>query len=106
MTHQLVRWKAVECKDVAGKSILSDYPSEIDKLLNGTLLSQIVSMPKQTPIYFNAAINLVIEYQKEEWESGRMVRYPNFWSWHLRNFISWHIALGYHIELAGDEFEH
>lgn len=105
MNHQYVRWKAVECKDVAGKSILTEYPQEIDQWCKGTLLSQIISMPKQTPISFATAINLIVEIQKEEWEAGRFDRIPNFLSWHLRNFTQWLVAIGYHIELTGDEFE-
>lgn len=104
MNRPLVRWKSVACKSLAGKNILLDLPNQIDKMHGGTLLSQIISMPKQTPISFSNAINLVVEAQKDEWESGRFVRYPVFWNWHLKNFIQWLTALGYHVELSGEEF--
>ncbi len=105
MVKQCLHWKKVKCKSVAGEPVWIELPKIIAGESRGTLLSQILAMPKKSPLSFAEAINLVAEKQKEAFLAGRGGRGPGQYSWYYGSFVEWITSLGFHIELTGDEFE-
>ncbi len=102
--HCLV-WKEVKCKNVKGNLVRIELPKLIANAYRGTLVSQILAMPRQAPLSFDAAVNLTFEKQMEAFTSGQVGKEPGQFSWYFGHFVEWISSLGYHIELSGDEFE-
>ena len=71
----------------------------IDSFCDGTLLSQIIAMPKKQPISFDDATRMLDQKLEECTEASTQ------YDWHAINFVTWISSQGFHIELTGDEFE-
>lgn len=105
MVKHCLIWKQVKCKNIAGEPVWLPTPEIIAAQYRGTLVSQILSMQRQSGLSFEAAINLVAEKRMAAFTAGRMGHNPGEYSWYADNFVEWISSLGYHIELTGDEFE-
>ena len=105
MVKQCVRWKPVKCKSRAGKDVYLGVPEIIDVRYRGTLISEILRMPRKTPILFDDAIRMARTKQSECYMAESFGDEPGQYGWYDLHFVSWISSLGYHIELTGDEFE-
>lgn len=102
----MVYWKPVRCLNREGKAYISDsFPKVIDCAYNGELLAEMVAMRPQSPISFEAALNLVKKEFYRVADTGRLGPKPGHSHWYYYNFVQWISDQGYHIELSGDEFE-
>ncbi len=72
--------------------IIADY-------YRGTLISEILKMPRKEPISFDEAIRLNHENQQKAF--GNTEEYLAFYECFVRNVSE----SGFHIDLTGDEFE-
>jgi hypothetical protein len=98
---RIVNWKTVTEKNIKGRDFESVLPRIIDRGYRGTLLSQILAMPKKNPITFADAVRLAGQKQIEAEIGHEKGQY----FWYAAHFVDWISSLGYHIELSGDEFE-
>jgi hypothetical protein len=105
MKHQLINWKNVICRGYYGQLVALPVPFILDIRLRHTLLSGILSMPSKKPISFETAIRLMCYKQRQALKTGQYGNRPGHYGWYYLNFVDWISALGYHIELTGEEFE-
>lgn len=81
------------------------FPRVLAKVYRGTLLSEILKMPRKKPISFQDAVNLNGDERHRQIMSGNHGYEPGQAHWLYMNFVKWISDQGYHIELTGDEFE-
>lgn len=80
-------------------------PIALEKSYQGTLLSKILLMPKQKPISFHEAVDIVCEKADVAFSQRRFGNEPGAYTWYVNNFVEYIASLGHHIELTGDEFD-
>lgn len=100
MEKHCLYWKPVVCKDIREQDYQCDLPDLLSLTYRGRLVAEILQMPRGNPIFFEDAIRLVHEKNKEalrKCDADKRV-------WYQRNFIQYISEAGYHIELTGDEF--
>lgn len=102
MTHRLVIWKSVACKNVAGGVFHSDLPIVIEHYYKGKLIAEILNMPRKKPITFEEGVRMAGQNFMSADKVGH-ARHESYW--YLNFFVDWISELGFHIELTGDEFE-
>lgn len=106
MTKRPVFWKPVRTKNIYGAEYLNpDLPSLISDAYKGTLLSEILVMPRKQAISFQDAAVLVHRAMHDAISARQFGYQPGQCSWFYHNFVQWISDQGYHIELTGDEFE-
>jgi hypothetical protein len=98
-------WKPVRCANPQGEWIDLGWARVIDKAYKGTLLTKILEMPRQRPISFEDAINLIEERKEQAFKEKDYGMKPGQYGWYIYNFVQYLSDLGYHIELTGDEIE-
>ena len=76
----------------------------IDVRYRGTLLSEILAMPKKQGILFDEAVRMMSDAQMQAFREGRVTNAKGEYHWLMTNFICWISEQGFHIELTGDEF--
>jgi hypothetical protein len=103
--HNCLKWKQVLRINEHGTVFCTSMPNAIDASYSGTLASRILSMAKMKPISLRAAMSIVAEEQKEAFKAGNFGPEPGHFGWYADNFVEYISALGFHIELTGDEFE-
>lgn len=104
MEKHLVIWKKVRCKTLNGSEVYLGIPESVDFRYRGTLLTQILTMPKQKGVLFDDAIRMLADAHLEAFTEGRVGRTYGECHWLTKNFVSWIAEQGFHIELTGDEF--
>ena len=104
MEKNLVIWKKVRCKTLNGSEIYLGVPESIDVRYRGTLLSEILAMPKKKGLSFEDAIRLSSDAQLQAFCDSRVGHNVGECHWLMDNFITWISDQGFHIELTGDEF--
>lgn len=104
MEKNFVIWKKVRCKTLNGSEIYLSFPDRVDVRYRGTLLSEILAMPKQKAVLFDDAIRMLADAHLEAFTEGRVGRTYGECHWLTKNFVSWISEQGFHIELTGDEF--
>lgn len=105
MEKHLVNWRPIKTKTVRGADIVLGIPAAIDARSRGTLLSQILAMPKKTPVLFEDAVRMMFDKQGEAFKAGNFGYKRGHYHWYSVCFVGWISSLGYHIELTGEEFE-
>lgn len=104
MEKHLVIWKKVRCKTLNGSEVYLGVPECLEGRYRGTLLSEILAMPKQKKVSFEDAVRMLSDAHLEAFNEDRVGRKYGECHWLMQNFISWISEQGFHIELTGDEF--
>lgn len=104
MEKNLVIWKKVRCKIIDGSEIYLEVPELVDVRYRGTLLSEILAMPKKKALLFDDAIRMLSDAQMEAFDKRRVGNAKGEYHWLTGHFIEWISDQGFHIELTGDEF--
>ncbi len=89
------------CQDIRDEDYSSELPDIISVAYRGTLLPEILKMPRRNPISFESAIQLVHAKRRQArltFDADKMV-------WYNKNFVKCVSDSGFHIELSGDEFD-
>lgn len=92
-------------KSFRGEDYSCPYPELIYRDSKGTLISQILAMPKGKPIGFADAIRFASKKAHEVAEQGKLGIDPGESGWYRLNFIQFISESGFHIELTGEEFD-
>ena len=71
-----LRWKTFKRTDVNGYYGDEDMPLALEKSYRGTLLSKILLMPKQTPIFFNEAVDIACKKADAAFSARRFGNEP------------------------------
>lgn len=103
MEKHLVIWKNVRCKIIDGSEVYLGIPDCLDGRYRGTLLSEIIAMPKQNAVSFDDSVRMLADPNLELFTKGRVGRKYGC-HWLMKNVISWISDQGFHIEMTGDEF--
>ena len=101
MDKHWVKWKTLRTKNIYGEPIDMEFPYLIETCYSGSLISQILKMPKKKPIAFEQAVRIAERQYSDSdisTEHHKMVKCTEY-------FIEFISEQGYHIELTGDEFE-
>lgn len=105
MHRLLARWNHIYIEKGTPADGPDMLPTVIDMENKGTLLHQIVSMPKAEPISFEDAVKHVELKWSAGFDNQNSGYNPGGGGWYTRNFVGYISSLGFHIELSGDEFE-
>ncbi len=92
-------------KNIRGEDFASQMPDLISTAYRGTLADQILRMPRQNPISFEAAVALMTEAYNQATKARQIGYERGLSGWYVTNFVRWISEKGWHIELTGDEFE-
>ena len=104
MEKNFVIWKKVRCKTLQGSDIYLELPEKVDVRYGGTLLSEILAMPKKKGLWFDDAVRMLSDAQMQAFREGRVGTTQGDHHWLMENFVHWISEQGFHIELTGDEF--
>jgi hypothetical protein len=106
MRKQIVKWKPVSRKNIYGEEyVTAGYVELIVEAYRGTLIDEILSMPKKSGISFAVAVNMTCDAFHQACNNRKSGQEPGHGAWFHRNFVRYISEKGFHIELTGDEFE-